>query len=135
MIFRTEMNVKQAKASLFVSASLLVLLMISIFVVYDVTFFKAFLYSALAITVQLFTWQLTGRQGMISHSLALLPSYCLLLFICRGGVAWAWVSGALVLAHWGLYSLNIPESRDTTQAWVASAIYLILSALVLALIR
>ena len=125
---------KQLIAALVVCLVFFVLSFVAVFCVYEVTVWKAALYAFFALAVQMLAWRLSRRRSILAHALSFIPADMMLFYICKGNPAWAWACGISLVLVWAVAFRELPDSRNTTQAWLASALYLVLGAFTAAFI-
>ena len=94
-----------------------------VYTVYDVNVGSALGYSAIALAVQFFVWQLNVYRTRIGCAITFIPAALVLTYICLGGYGWLIASGAFILLSIFLHIRQFMDTREGTQNWVAAAIF------------
>lgn len=105
-----------------------------VYFTFEVGFGRAALFALLAVAVQVFAWKLYAYRTRIGYALSFIPASLSLFYNCFGGVQLLIASGATLLA---LVLFNLRQwfvTREATQNWLASAIYVFILALTAAII-
>lgn len=96
---------------------------IMVYSVYEVNVGQALLYSAISVAVQLLAWRLNAYRTRIGYAITFIPAALTLSYICLGGYGWVIASIAAVLVSVLLHIKQFTDTREGTQNWVASAIF------------
>lgn len=109
-----------AYAALFAAASLAVLSVKG-----EWTGCKPVLDTLAVMSVQIIGFALTRRFSLISFAFSFVPALSLLAFFLTGRAVWLWLCGSLLAAVAVIYNFRhkaLPNSRSSTQKWLASLI-------------
>lgn len=105
-----------------------------VFAFFDVRFVKALEFAAIAAAVQVLTWRLYSYKTRIGYALSFIPAAFVLLYICLSGTVWVICSAVSLVVLVLLYHRQLVETREATQNWVASAIFVVLMAFLAAML-
>lgn len=131
MIF-AAVNSKYIRIGAAVAYAVMVLLLI--FFIYDVPWWKAMCFALLTSLVQGVSFKLFRFRTDFSFACSFLPAMFCVLHICYGKI-WTLAASVVSLVILALvFSKERYDTRDTTRFWVGLALYMVMMALTAALL-